>query len=168
MIKVYTSYFYQIRNMRPEDLAFSTALGDPAWYHDFTNDKQYKFIDKRGVLNGLRAEPFCPRLELRPEAQCRGTTGCPHLLSNLPWYCDFLLEYEKKLKLLDPQEIEQRFLRVGESWQNFNNKEMDITYILLVHEAPNNPCSERVMLQRWLKENGFGGEEWQKEIFIKK
>ena len=154
--------------MRPEDLAFSTALGDPKYFHDFTNDKQYKFIDKRGVLNGLRAEPFCPRLELRPEAQCRGTTGCPHLLSGVPWYCDFLLEYEKKLKLLDPQEIEQRFLRVGESWQNFNNKQMDITYILLVHEAPSNPCSERVMLQRWLEENGFGGEEWQKEIFIKK
>ena len=160
MIKVYTSYFYQIRNMRPEDLAFSTALGDPKYFHDFTGDKQYKFIDKRGVLNGLRAEPFCPRLDLRPEAMCRGTTGCPHLQSGVPWFCDFLLEYEKKLNLLDPENIEQRFIKVGKDWQEFNNKEMDLTYILLVHEAPNNPCSERVMLQRWLKENGFGGEEW--------
>ena len=48
--------------------------------------------------------------------------------------------------------------------KEFNNKEMDLTYILLVHEAPTNPCSERVMLQRWLSENGFGGEEWNKNI----
>ena len=164
MIKIYTSYFYQVRNMRPGDLAFSTALGDPAWFHDFTGDKQYKFIDKRGVLNGLRAEPFCPRLDLRPEDECRGRTGCPHLETNLPWYCNFLLEYYDHLKTLDPENIEERFLKVGESWQEFNNKEMDITYILLVHEAPTNPCSERVMLQRWLSEKGFGGEEWNKNI----
>ena len=162
MIKVYTSYFYQIRNMRPEDLAFSTALGDPAWFHDFTNDKQYKFIDKRGVLNGLRAEPFCPRLDLRPEDECRGRTGCPHLEVDPPWYCDFLLAYYNKLNKLDPQQIEQRFLKVGQAWQEFCQEEMDITYILLVHEAPTNPCSERVMLQRWLKENNLGGEEWNK------
>lgn len=162
MIKVYTSYFYQIRNMRPDCLAFSTALGDPKYFHDFTNDKQYKFIDKHGRLNGLRAEPFCPPTDLPPQAACHGPESCSHLQTDIPWYCDFLLEYYKKLNKLDPQEIEQRFLRVGQAWQDFCQEEMDITYILLVHEAPTNPCSERVMLQRWLKENNLGGEEWNK------
>ena len=79
MIKVYTSYFYQIRNMRPGDLAFSTALGDPKWFHDFTNDKQYKFIDKRGVLNGLRLRwgyaGFARAFRVQPNGVKKGLCG---------------------------------------------------------------------------------------------
>ena len=162
MIKVYTSYFYQIRNMNENCLAFSTALGDPKWFHEFTGDKTYKFIDKNGVLNGLRAEPFCPHLDLPPEKICSGKEGCAHLAADLPWYCDFLLEYYKKLTMLDPQDIEQRFRKVQADWEEYLGHSIEPTFILLVHEAPTNPCSERVMLQRWLKENGFGGEEWKK------
>lgn len=161
MVKVYTSYFYQIRNMNENCLAFSTALGDPKYFHDFTGDKTYKFIDKNGVLNGLRAEPFCPRLDLPPEKICSGKEGCAHLAADLPWYCDFLLEYYKKLTMLDPQDIEQRFRKVQADWEEYLGHSIESTFILLVHEAPTNPCSERVMLQRWLKENGFGGEEWK-------
>lgn len=161
MIKVYTSYFYQIRNMNENCLAFSTAISDPKYFHDFTGDKTYKFIDKNGVLNGLRAEPFCPRLDLPPEKICSGKEGCAHLAADLPWYCDFLLEYYKKLTMLDPQDIEQRFRKVQAEWEEYLGHSIEPTFILLVHEAPTNPCSERVMLQRWLKENGFGGEEWK-------
>ncbi len=31
---------------------------------------------------------------------------------------------------------------------------------LLFHEATNNPCSERVMVQQWFKENGYEIHEW--------
>ena len=162
MIKIYTSQFYQIRNMTPECLAFSTALGDPLQFHDFTKDKMYKFIDKHGRLNGLRAEPFVPRLNLPPQSSCKGPQGCVHKEADLPWYCDFLLAYYNMLSKLDPHDIEQRFRKVGQEWQEFLQREFEPTYILLVHEAPDNPCSERVMLQKWLKENGFSGEEWKK------
>jgi hypothetical protein len=162
MIKVYTSYFYQVRNMREDCLAFSTAAFDPAWFHKGTKDNKTTFIDKNGTLNGLRAEPFCPLLDLPDDEMCSGREGCKHLELDLPWHCNFLIAYGKKLNELDPKEIEQRFLRVGEAWRaHLNKPDLEITYILLVHEAPTNPCSERVMLQKWLKENGFGGEEWQ-------
>lgn len=164
MIKVYTSYFYQIRNMGPGCLAFSTALGDPKYFHEFTGNPEHKFIDKRGVLNGLRAEPFAPRLDLPSQSNCRGPEECAHLQSDVPWYCDFLLAYKEMLLKLDVQDIEQRFRKVGQEWLDYNNKEMDLTYILLVHEAPKNPCSERVMLQWWLKHVGMGGEEWSKDL----
>ena len=67
------------------------------------------------------------------------------------------------LNKLDPKEIEQRFISLGNKYKEYINKpELELSYILLVHEAPTNPCSERVMLQKWLKENDFGGKEWEK------
>ena len=148
--------------MTPECLAFSTALGDPLWFHEGTKDKGYKFIDKHGRLNGLRAEPFVPRLNLSEENACRGPEGCKHKELDIPWHCEFLCEYYKMLSKLDPQDIEQRFRKVQKDWEEYLNHPINPTFILLVYEAPSNPCSERVMLQKWLKEKGFGGEEWTK------
>jgi len=33
-MKVRISYFYQIRNFKTNMIPMSTALSDPAWYHD--------------------------------------------------------------------------------------------------------------------------------------
>ena len=41
-MKLRLSYFYQIRNFKPNMIPMSTALSDPAWYHDF-KDKDYIF-----------------------------------------------------------------------------------------------------------------------------
>ena len=161
MIEVYTSYFYQIRNMDAGCLAFSTALGDPLWFHEGTRDKSYKFIDKHGRINGLRAEPFVPRFNANLKNPCKGPEDCNQF--KLQWYCEFLEEYYKLLSKLDPHNIEQRFRRVGQEWLEFLEEDIPLTYILLVHEAPTNPCSERIMLQKWLKENNMGGKEWSKE-----
>ena len=148
-------------------LAFSTALGDPRWFHEGIGPA-HQFIDKRGVLNGLRAEPFVPRIDLPPERSCTGPKACPHREADLPWYCDFLLAYKEMLSKLDPQEIEQRFIKVGEAWKAHLNQDFEPTNILLVHEAPTNPCSERVMLQKWLKSVNMGGEEWDQFAFLEK
>lgn len=58
-MKIYTSYFYQVRNFPINTVAFSTAMWDPKWFHDF-KDRKYKFKDKRGIWNGLRATPLVP------------------------------------------------------------------------------------------------------------
>ena len=156
MIKVYTSYFYQVRNMREGCLAFSTALSDPAWFRGTPH------LDKNGVMIGLRAEPFVPRLS-NPDI-CHGPKDCEHRILDLPWDCPFIEEYIKFLATLDPQNIEERFLSVGQRYLNFIGKDIPLTYILLVHEAPTNPCSERGPLQKWLKEHDMGGEEWNKDL----
>ena len=41
-MKIYTSYFYQVRNFPINAVAFSTAMWDPKWFHNF-KDKSYKF-----------------------------------------------------------------------------------------------------------------------------
>ena len=51
-----TSYFYQIRNFTRNMIPISTAVWDPAWYHNFTKDYSHLFYDSRNILNGLRLE----------------------------------------------------------------------------------------------------------------
>lgn len=42
MIKIYTSYFYQIRNFTPNIIPVSTALSDPAWYRPPEGQEYYR------------------------------------------------------------------------------------------------------------------------------
>ena len=56
-MKIRISYFYQIRNFKPNMIPMSTAISDPSWFHDW-KDSSYIFTDKRGILNGLRLKPI--------------------------------------------------------------------------------------------------------------
>lgn len=86
-MKVWTSYFYAVRFLKPWHIALSTALSDPAWFHDFKGQK-HVFLDKRGVVNGLRAE------QLKPGKECDGLcSGRP--CERSPDSCMFLKEYSK-------------------------------------------------------------------------
>ena len=60
-MKIKTSYFYQIRNFKPYQIPLSTAISDPAWYHSKTEDY---YIDKNGVINGLRIGMLQPQRSL--------------------------------------------------------------------------------------------------------
>lgn len=86
-IKLFTSYFYQVRFFRPYQIPISTALTDPKWFHDWKELTHY-FGDKRGVINGLRAE------SLHPGQECNGLChGYP--CSYHPNTCGFLEAYSK-------------------------------------------------------------------------
>ena len=43
-----TSYFYQIRNFKPNMIPLSTALWDPKWFHK-NKGHSFQFKDKNGV-----------------------------------------------------------------------------------------------------------------------
>ena len=131
-MKIATSYFYQIRNFKPNMIPVSTCLSDPAWYRP-PEEKEY-YIDKRGIVCGLRYEyliardipPLCP---------------CPYQGEGLPC-CDFLREYRRSLYKKDKNKI----LKAFEYCLNKFNAD---TIVLIVYEAPKNPCSERKVLQEF-------------------
>ena len=50
-----TSYFYQIRNFKPNMIPVSINLSDPKWYHNNKN-KHHVYIDRRNIINGIRFE----------------------------------------------------------------------------------------------------------------
>ena len=153
-MKIYTSYFYQIRHFPQTLVPLSTALGDPAWFHA-NRDFSYKWKDKRGVLNGLRAPVFSPDPHYTDCQNCsmKGTGGL----------CPFLLKYRIQLNGLNYEEIMDHFkglrdrICAKEGWN-------DCDFALIVHEAPTNPCSERGPLQQWFATHGCMVEEWYPTI----
>lgn len=62
-MKLAISYFYQIRNFKKNMLPLSTAVSDPAWFHENLNNNHI-FIDKRGIINGIRILPLHPRRKM--------------------------------------------------------------------------------------------------------
>ena len=132
MIHIATSYFYQIRNFTPNLIPVSTCLSDPAWYRPPEGQEYY--IDKRGIVCGLRYEPLIVR-DVPP------LCPCPYQGEGLP-HCDFLREYRRSLY----QKDKERTLKAFEYCLNKFNAD---TIVLIVYEAPENPCSERKALQEF-------------------
>lgn len=132
-MKIVTSYFYMIRHFTPNIIPVSTALSDPAWYRP-PDGKEY-FIDKNGVINGLRYEPLI--------VQKYGEHTCPCESKDLAPACPTMIEYEQLLFSLVDKE---KTLKAFEYCCNKFNAD---TIALMVYEAPNNPCSERAALQKF-------------------
>lgn len=144
-MQIYTSYFYQIRNFTSNLIPISTCLSDPQWYRP-PADKEY-YIDKRGVVCGLRYEPLI--VQRKSTFSCYGPEGC--------WYanadtrdpygnkvsCPAMQEYEQLLYSLVDKE---KTLKAFEYCLNKFNAD---TIVLIVYETPDNPCSERKALQEF-------------------
>lgn len=138
-----TSYFYQIRNFLPHMIPVSTAMTDPDWYRP-PQGKEY-YIDKRGIICGLRYEPLI--VQKHGTQECPGPDQCWYAVSQLP--CPTGAEYEKLLYSLVDKE---RTLKAFEFCANKFHRPFDShepIIVLMVYEAPNNPCSERFALQKY-------------------
>ena len=141
-MKIYTSYFYQIRFFKPHMIPLSTAIWDPKWFHD-GHDQSYTFIDKNGVINGLRCEALHPGPTC--EHLCRGTANC----GAVPSSCQFLQNYRAQLAAVDSADYLRRIHNLCIKVQKQLGFLEDPVPVLIVHEAPSNVCSERAPLQEW-------------------
>lgn len=153
MIKFYTSYFYKLRFFEPSDIPISTALWDPKWYHDFQG-KDYIFVDKRGVINGLRAEFLAPGNSC--DGLCQGVKDCAYT----PDSCDFLSAYTRQLHTLNFNKVIEVCEATARRVQDYIVSEREPSIILMFHEKPDTLCSERIPVQRWFSENGVNITEW--------
>ena len=155
-MKIYTSYFYQVRFMKPYQIPLSTAKWDPKWFYD-NKTQGYVWVDKNGVYNGLRAEPFAPGPLC--DGLCSGKENC---LTGSPQSCLFLKTYRYQLDQLDYQNIIARCEHMADYIQHLANFTEEPEIILLVHEAKDNPCSERRVIQEWFASHGKIVTEWEK------
>lgn len=152
-MKIYTSYFYQIRFFTPNMIPVSTAVWDPKWFHD-NQGPEHVFIDKRGVINGVRAPALHPGEAL--EGSCAGPKNC----TDDPLHCSFLQGYVEQLNKLDCDDYVHRLENLGNKLKRGARFEGEPVIVLIVYEAPNNMCSERGALQKWLSMNGYEVSEW--------
>ena len=150
-MKIATSYFYQIRNFKEWMIPVSTALSDPDWYRP--EPGQEYFYDKRGIVCGLRYEPLIVQQESTHSCPCEDQLMGP--LMNFkdiikPPLCETMREYNYLLKTKVNKE---KTLKAFEYCANKFQKEIGFKHepiiVLIVYEAPTNPCSERWALQKY-------------------
>ena len=151
-MEIYTSYFYQVRFFPVNLIPLSTAAFDPKWYHE-NKGPSHQFKDKRGVINGIRADIFAPGPDL--------SGYCSEACGMVPPNCNFLLRYRAQLNKLDFRTIWQKFESLAQTIQLREGFET-VNFALLLHEAPTKLCSERCVIQDWFSENGHPIHEWQR------
>jgi len=150
-MEIYTSYFYQVRFMKPHMIPLSTAVWGPKWFK-----QGHPWKDKNGVWNGLKADVFAPGPMC--ENLCRGPETC---VTGNPQTCLFLKTYRYQLDQLNFNDVIARCERLGKYIQSLEHFTEEPIGILLVHEAPQNPCSERRVIQEWFASHGKEVVEWQ-------
>lgn len=142
-----------IRNFTPNIIPVSTALSDPVWYRP-PQGKEY-YIDKRGIVCGLRYEPLI--------VQLHGQSGCP-CEERDPANCECMREYKQLLySLVDKEKTLKAFEYCANKFKKELNFKEEPIICLMVYEAPSNLCSERTALQEF-----FNCEELEYPIKEKK
>lgn len=159
-MEIYTSYFYQIRFFKPYMIPLSTAMYDPKWYHE-GKDQSHFFIDKNGVINGGRATSFVPNPNIISD--CKGKKNCKIIkekgeikdLSD----CKFLFSYKDQLDRLFFEQFLVNIRKVKQQAIKILNLDGEPLIVLIVHETPDNYCSERTAILQWLRDNGVDAKE---------
>ena len=156
--RVYTSYFYQIRNFTPDMVPLSTAVFDPKWYH-LNKGQNHVYIDKNGVINGLRIN------QMHPDSSCDyQCTACQK--TGNPDTCDFLRLYKVQLENIPFEQFMQNLENYLDIIQrDYLKTDKELHVIFMVHEALGNKCSERRVIQDWFNDHGIRCTEWMGEMF---
>ena len=145
-MKLYTTYYYQIRNFPPNLIGLSTAMWPPKY---ITLGKK----DNRGIL-----VIDCP--PLKPGTACNGLCN-GKCNPKHPDDCEFLKTYRKQLDNIDVENFLDHLEKLAAKIQT-NEGLTDVDFAAIVFEAPQNPCSERVALQAWGAFCGLDIKEWKK------
>ena len=148
-MKLYTSYWVQVRNFPKNLVALSTVVWEPKWYN-------VGGIDKNGIIS-LRCPP------LRPGANCDGLCN-GKCQPKHPKDCAFLREYRKQLDAIDFNEFMEHLLDLRARLCADFPKIEDFDFAFIFFEKYDNPCSERWPVQDWLRAHGIEVEEWKKAI----
>lgn len=152
-MKFALSYFYKVRFFKPNMIPISTAVSDPKWFHA-NRSPQFTFLDKNGVINGLRCQ------ELAPGPLCSGLCNGNRDKGCTPESCDFLRAYRLQLEAsFDIDSFLHRCELAAKNTKEYNGYKEEPIIVLLVHEAPDNPCSERQPLLDFFNSHGIPMEE---------
>ena len=143
-MKLYTSYFAQLRKFPLNLIGLSTAHWNPKW--------RPMGKDKHGVIC-VDCPPFKPGREC--DGLCEGKCNTKH-----PEDCAFLKAYKAQLDKLNLISIQESLEKLAIQIANDEGFQ-DIDFAFLVYETPQNACSERVAIQEYFKKHNIQCEEWQ-------
>lgn len=147
--KIWISYYYQIRFLRPNQIPIATTLSTPPWFR-----KEGKaYLDKRNVLNGFRSTWFVPNKNLTN--LCRGPEH-KEICGGDPNKCSFLQGYKEQLRKIKWEDLQNHFEQIIKKAEtDFYNTIERPEIVLIVYEAfMKNKCSEAWPLKEWFDEIG--------------
>ena len=142
-MKVYTSYWAQVRNFPKNLLGLNTTVWPPKW--------RPLGQDKNGVWV-IDCPPLKPGREC--EGLCNGKCEPKH-----PQNCKFLEVYYEQLMRIDFNEFVKSLNKLAINFME-QEKLSDVDIAFIVFEKYDNPCSERWPLQTWLRYYGMDVKEW--------
>ena len=159
-MQYFISYFQQIRNITDDSCIFiDTSIWAPKWL-DPSNGKK-PFINEHNQIIGIKEESFLMTEDEIPEEMCSGKP-CPYIDKHP--YCQFLNAYWKHLQKIDFNGyLIPELSRIAEDVRKITHYRGEPKIVLLVHEKPDNLCSERGPLVRLFAEHGIELKEWQKD-----
>lgn len=143
-MKLYTSYWAQVRNFPRNLVGLNTTVWPPRW--------RPLGQDKRGIWV-IDCPPLKPGKQC--EGLCNGKCNPKH-----PKDCAFLQTYKKQL---NNELTPNFFIILNNLAKKIKAKEHldDIDFAFIVFEKYDNPCSERWPIQEWFKEHNMEIQEWQ-------
>lgn len=175
-MKIYISYFYKVRFMKPNLLPVSTAKWDPNWFH---NNPEWKnplhrlhipnyglYLDKNNVLNGTRIENLVfpeerfNQLKSSNTVVCTPTCSYRDCIDSKNW-CPFMTMYKEYLDGLNFDDMIFLLKTYADNYKYQYNVKGNVDIVLLVHEPSTCKCAERPVLKKWFKEHGVILHEWQ-------
>lgn len=158
-MKYYITYFQNIRYLTEEYIPIDTSMWAPKWLDPSNGKRQY--INANNILIGIKEESFLMSEEELPEEMCSGKP-CPYI-DKYP-NCQFLKAYWKHLQKIDFHGyLIPELNRIAEEVKKITNYKGEPKIILLVHEKPDNLCSERLGLVKLFAQNGIKLIEYNKE-----
>ena len=150
-MKIFITYFYNIRFFKPHMIPISTAVWDPKWFHNFQGH-EIIFKDKNNVLNGIRYPDLAPA-NIAPCCPCE---------NNDPTTCQFIKDYAEYLDTLDFDKVYSDLTFIGNKGKEILKFDEEPEICLMVYEKPDNPCSERKSLIEYFNKHGIPITEWNK------
>lgn len=142
-MKLYTSYWAQVRNFPTNLIGLNTTIWPPKW--------RPLGKDANGVLV-IDCPPLKPGASC--EGLCNGKCNPKH-----PQDCTFLQAYSNQLNKLDFQYFISQLFNLHERIA-YDSDIKDFDFAFIFFEKYDNPCSERWAVQEWLKSHNVKIEEW--------
>ena len=120
-----------------------------------------QWVNENNVLIGIKENSFLMTDNEIPVEMCAGKP-CPYI-DKWP-HCQFLDAYWKHLQKIDfDGYLIPELNRIAEEVRKVTHYKGEPKIILMVHEKPDNHCSERLGLIRLFKEHGIELKEWTKD-----
>ncbi len=141
-MKLYTSYWAQVRAFPKNLVGLNTTVWPPKW--------RKLGQDNRGIWV-INCPPLVPGHNC--DGLCNGKCNPKH-----PQDCEFLKQYTKQLEAINFDAFAHKLQKLHDIISEDAKEDIDFAFIFF--EKYDNPCSERWVVQEWLKNHNVKVEEW--------